>query len=294
MSKSPQQLAKIINLARKNFAALQQKTSKESVPVANFFERLVPTLAGDTRVLLYASYTHSLLAPVFINLHGGGFTLGSAQDDDVWCRKIANAVDCLVINIDYRLAPENKFPVALEECYSVIQWICDNAGELGIDPTRIAIGGQSAGGNLAAGLCLLTRNRGEFSLVYQILNFPPLDMTIDPFTKSHQDTLLTARLQTLFNACYFRKEADALDPLLSPLLAKDLAGLPATLLITGEYDPLRPEAERYAERLATARVPVFYKSFAGCMHAFTHFGPKQAAVEAEQLVHRHLQIAFQR
>lgn len=294
MVKSLQQLTKIANLARKNFAIIQQKASKEIVPVAKFSERRVSTVKGDTRILLYSSYTHSSLAPVFVNLHGGGFILGCAEDDDVWCRKIANAVDCLVVNIDYCLAPENKFPAALEECYAVIQWLCENAAELGIDPTRIAIGGQSAGGNLAAGLCLLTRTRGTGSFVYQILNCPPLDMTIDPFTKSSQDTLLTARLQTLFNDCYFRTDSDALDPLLSPLLAEDLRGLPAALLITAEYDPLRPEAERYAKRLDTAGVPALCKSFAGCMHAFTHFGPRQAAEEAERLVHSHLQIAFRR
>jgi acetyl esterase len=294
MVKSLQQLSKIANLARKNFAATQQKASKEFVPVAKFSERRVSTVKGDTRILLYSSYTHSSLAPVFVNLHGGGFILGCAEDDDVWCRKIANAVDCLVVNIDYCLAPENKFPAALEECYAVIQWLCENAAELGIDPTRIAIGGQSAGGNLAAGLCLLTRARGTGSFVYQILNCPPLDMTIDPFTKSSQDTLLTARLQTLFNDCYFRTDSDALDPLLSPLLAENLRGLPAALLITAEYDPLRPEAERYAKRLDTAGVPALCKSFTGCMHAFTHFGPRQAAEEAERLVHSRLQMAFRR
>jgi acetyl esterase len=227
-------------------------------------------------------------------MHGGGFIMGSAENDDLWCRRVANAVPCLVVNIDYRLAPEHKFPAALEECYDVVRYLHSNAAKLRIDPARIAVGGQSAGANLAAGICLLARDRREFPIVCQVLNYPPLDMTIDPYSKANLDKILTARMQILFNACYLRNEDDALNPLVSPLLVQDLAGLPDALIITAELDPLRPEAEQYAKRLAVAGVNATCEMFAGCMHAFTHFGPKAAARAAQSLTCEQLKTAFRK
>lgn len=291
MVKTPEQLAKIAAQARKSFAASQQTVVKNVVPVNTVFERYIPTCAGNTRILAYRSCLSDKPIPVFVNMHGGGFIMGSADDDDTWCRQIANSVPCLVVNIEYHLAPEHKFPTALEECYDVLQWLHLNAQELDIDPERIAVGGQSAGGNLAAGLCLLARDRG-LSIAYQVLNYPPLDLTIDPHSKTTHDTILTARMQILFNACYFRTESDALNPLISPLLASDLSNLPGALIITAEYDPLRPEAEAYAARLTAASVHVSLESFPGCMHAFTHFGPPLASETARQIVQNKLTSAL--
>lgn len=292
MTKTPQQLAKIAIQARKNFAAGQQKIIKDLVPVGHFAERLIPTCIGETRVLTYISCEQNEPVPVFVNLHGGGFMMGSAEDDDIWCRRLANAVPCLVVNIDYRLAPEHKFPIALEESYAVIKYLHENAARLRINPQRIAVGGQSAGGNLAAGLCLLARARQEFTVCYQVLNYPALDMSVDPFSQP-SDKILTPRLRTLFNNCYFRTKDDALNPLVSPLLTVDLVGLPAALIITAELDPLRPEAEHYAKKLTAAGVNADCKMFADCMHAFTHFGPKPAAEEAGRLVHEQLRNLLQ-
>ncbi|MDF2500434.1 MAG: esterase [Anaerosporomusa subterranea] len=292
MTKTPQQLAKIAVQARKNFAAGQQKIATDFVPVGHFSEHLIPTCIGETRVFTYISCEQNEPVPVFVNLHGGGFMMGSAEDDDIWCRRLVSAVPCLVVNIDYRLAPEHKFPIALEESYAVVKYLHDNAPALRINPQRIAVGGQSAGGNLAAGLCLLARSRQEFSFCYQVLNYPALDMSVDPFSQP-ADKILTPRLRALFNDCYLRTKDDALNPLVSPLLAENLASLPAALVITAELDPLRPEAEQYAKRLTDAGVKTICKMFIGCMHAFTHFGPRPSAEEAERLIHTQLRRAFE-
>ena len=208
-------------------------------------EHMVRTGAGDTRVLVYRPAGQARgPVPVFVSFHGGGFVMGSADDDDVWCRRIADAVGCAVVSVDYRLAPEHKFPVALEECYDVVKWVCADAAVLGIDPGRLAVGGHSAGGNLAAGLCLLAKERREFSVVYQVLDYPPLDLTVDPYAVVTGDKLLTPATRAFFTACYVNAPEDTRSPLLSPLLAADLSGLPAALVITAEHDPLRGDGER--------------------------------------------------
>ncbi len=282
-------MAKMAINARKNFAARQGR-----VPEGGAEERTVPTGAGDTRVLLYRPAGGPAEAlPIFVSMHGGGFVMGSAEDDDKWCRRIADGAGCLVVNVDYRLSPEHKFPVALEECYDVVRWVRGDAAALGADPARIAVGGFSAGGNLAAALCLLAKERGEFSLVFQVLNYPPLDLTIDPYKDPPTaDKLLTPKTRDFFTACYYNTPADIYKPLVSPLLAGDLGGLPAALVISAEYDPLRPEQGRYAARLEAAGVDTAYRVFAGCYHAFTHFGAPAAAEEAGRLMVDKLRGAF--
>jgi len=256
-------------------------------------EHILGTSAGETRILVYKpKMGKDKFLPVFVNIHGGGFIQGSAEDDDVWCRKIVDAVDCAVVNIDYHLAPEYGFPIALEECYNVVKWVHDQADENGFDAARIAVGGHSAGGNLSASLCLLARERQEFSFVYQVLNYPVLDFTADPFEKPTRDTLLTAKARAFFTACYLPKERDRRNPSASPLLAESCTGLPAALIVSAEYDPLCEENKLYAERLLAAGISVTYKIFEGCMHAFTHFGPEPAASQAWDLIHEKLRLAF--
>ena len=258
-------------------------------------ELRVPTSAGPTRILLYApNLMPGGRLPVFVNIHGGGFIQGSAEDDDVWCRRIVDAVGCAVVSIDYCLAPEHPFPAALEECYDVLKWIRATAQETGFDPARVAVGGHSAGGNLTAALCLLARERREFSICYQILNYPPLDFSVDPFSKPGGDTLLTPRAQAFFTSCYLADPRDAVNPLASPLLEENLAGLPGALIIAAEKDPLCGEDALYAERLSAAGTDVTFRMFRGCMHAFTHFGPPDQAEEAWGLIEGKLRQAFAR
>jgi acetyl esterase len=256
-------------------------------------ERSLPTAAGETLVLIYKPCGSPVKPwPVYLNIHGGGFIQGSTQDDDGWCRQIAAAAGCVVVNIEYHLAPEHKFPLQLEECYDVIKWVQATADENGFDPSQIAIGGSSAGANFAAALCLMARQRQDVALCYQVLNYPPLDFLTDPETKGDRDPLLTARAQAFFTACYLRDLADAANPLASPLLADSLAGLPPALIITAELDPLCDEDERYAKRLAADGVAVTYQMFAGCSHAFTHMGPEPVAMQAWELIQTKLKQAF--
>lgn len=267
---------------------------KSDFPLVKAEAVQLETSAGKTPVILYrpvnSNATEAL--PVFVDIHGGGFIQGSPADDDPWCRRIADAVRCAVVSIDYHLAPERRFPVALYECYDVVKWVHDQADIQDFDSRRIAVGGHSAGGNLAAAITLLARERRDFSLIFQVLNYPVLDFVTDPYQKTTRDTLLTAKAQSFFSACYLGDAAVKNNPLASPLLADSLAGLPSALVIAAEYDPLQTENRRYAEALAAAGVSVTYRMFAGCMHAFTHFGPAAAANEAWGLIQAQLRQAF--
>lgn len=265
---------------------------ERSFPGKMVEKHLVRTFAGETPVFLHRPQLASRLLPVLVSMHGGGFGLGSAADDAVWCQRIADTADCMVVNIDYHLAPEHVFPVALEECYDVLGWLRTSSGELGIDRRRIAVGGHSAGGNLAAALCLLSRQRGDCSIVLQILNAPPLDLSLSPVVNEFRDALLTPELHGFFIACYVQSAEQAKNPLASPLLAEKLAGLPPVLMITAEYDPLRAEQEQYASRLRQAGVVVDYRCFEGCRHAFTHRESTPAATAAWELIASQLRQAF--
>ena len=173
---------------------MAEDREKAEVPLVRAEAVQLDTSAGKTPVILYrpvhSDATEPL--PVFVDIHGGGFIQGSPADDDPWCRRIVSAVHCAVVSIDYHLAPEYRFPVALYECYNVVKWVYDQANIQGFDSRRIAIGGHSAGGNLTAAITLLARERREFSLIFQVLNYPVLDFVTDPYQKTTQDTLLTA------------------------------------------------------------------------------------------------------
>ncbi|MBN2909487.1 alpha/beta hydrolase [Polycladomyces sp. WAk] len=264
-----------------------------TVPKVQFEERFVPTPVGDSRVLVYRPLRSSEGSlPVYVNFHGGGFILGSAEMDDVWCRVIADRADCVVVNVDYRLAPEHPFPTALEEGYGVIRWMYDQPGQLGINRERIAVGGHSAGGNLAAAICLLARERSEFPITLQILDYPPLDLATDPYEKPTHPQAIPPWLAAIFNGCYLPSPEQARNPLASPIYAESLAGLPSALIITAEFDSLAPEAERYAQRLREAGIAVSHKRYEGAVHGFTHSGPLELAEDAWELIITHLQQAF--
>jgi acetyl esterase len=263
------------------------------VPEVQFEERFVPTPVGDSRLLVYRPLRPSQEPlPVYINFHGGGFILGSAEMDDVWCRVISDRADCIVVNVDYRLAPEHKFPTALEEGYGVIKWMYNQPEKLGINRERIAVGGHSAGGNLTAAICLLARERNEFPIVLQILDYPPLDLATDPDAKPTHPQAIPPRIAAIFNSCYLPSPEQARNPLASPIYAESLKGLPPALVITAEYDSLTPEAELYAQRLREAGITVTHKRYEGAVHGFTHSGPLEMAEDAWGLMITHLRQAF--
>ena len=208
--------------------------------------------------------------PVLVYFYGGGWTLGSIETSDAVCRALANATGALVLAPGYRLAPEHKFPTAVYDCFAAVRWVADNATRLGADPARIAVGGDSAGGNLAAAVTLLARDRGGPALAAQVLVYPNTDYESDtPSLRENTDPLLFNRTSVgWYWGHYLNSPADGVDPLASPLRADDLSGLPPALVITAEYDPLRDQAEQYAAALSGAGVPVVASRYDGMVHGF--------------------------
>jgi acetyl esterase len=198
--------------------------------------------------------------PVFVYLHGGGWTTGSAAGVDALCINIAGAAGCAVAAVEYRLAPEHPFPAGLEDCFAATAWLAEHGSELGLDPTRIAIGGGSAGANLAAAVTLVARDRGGPPLVFQLLTYPPVDHA----ATADAERALFRRADIEWHwSQYLPNRSDGDDPLASPLRAPDLSGLPPALVITAEHDPLTAEATAYAGRLGAE-----LRHFEGAQHGF--------------------------
>lgn len=266
-------------------------------PLRAVAEEFIPTAWGPARALFYWPGSQALeKLPVYVNFHGGGFVAGVPEHDDSYCRRLAHNLGCLVVNLDYALAPEQPFPAGLRQSFAVLEWLAEQAAALGIDPQRIAVGGHSAGGNLATGVASLARGHQRLRVVHQLIDYAALDLALDPGAKSStiDKPLLGAGLGRFFNSCYLSDPAQARDPLASPLLATvdELRGMPPATLITAEYDVLRGEGEAYAEKLRQAGVAVHERMFAGCDHMFTHLGPDDSAEEAWQLMEDGLREAF--
>jgi acetyl esterase len=210
-------------------------------------------------------------SPALVYFHGGGWVVCDLDTHDVICRAIARRSGAVVISVDYRLAPEHKFPAAVIDCYAATKWVAANAEHLGIDPRRIAVGGDSAGGNLAAVVSLQSRDEAGPHIALQVLVYPVTDLSSFA-TPSYREFAegygLTAPEMEWFRAQYLARPEDARCFHASPLLAPDLHGLPPALVITAECDPLRDEGEAYAKRLEGAGVPVRYTCYAGMIHPF--------------------------
>jgi acetyl esterase len=208
--------------------------------------------------------------PVLVWYHGGGWVIGSLESADGTCRRIAAGAGCAVVSVDYRLAPEWKFPTAVEDCFAATIWVAANASRINIDATRLAVGGDSAGGNLATVVAMLSRERGGPRIVFQLLIYPVTDWNFD--TTSYRErsagTRLTVNHMRWYRDHYLRSDADAVNPYAAPLHAKNLKELPPALVITAEYDPLCDEGEAYAARLQEAGVPTVCKRYNGVPHLF--------------------------
>ncbi|MEV4120224.1 alpha/beta hydrolase [Micromonospora sp. NPDC049645] len=237
-------------------------------PVTEVRDERIPGPAGDLPLRVYRPAGSGPL-PTLLYLFGGGWTLGSIDTADGICRRLANAVPCQVITVGYRLAPEHPFPAAVRDCHAAASWIARHADELGVDPARLAVGGDSAGGNLAAAVTLLCRTDGP-PLTAQLLVYPNTDQSGAPNDPTGDDdpTLFNRRSVAWYRAHYLPDPAHARDPLASPLLADDLSGLPPALVVTAELDPLCAEGQRYAERLREAGVPTRLEHYPGMIHGF--------------------------
>lgn len=276
-----------------NSSALQPSYT----PQVEQAQRTIPTSYGDAPVTIHIPEAFekggATTLPVFVNFHGGGFVMGDPKMDDPWCSVIADRADCIVVNVDYLLAPEHKFPIPVYQSYEVVQWIATHAEELQIDPKRIAVGGHSAGGNLAAAVCLLNQERGhELSIIYQVIDYAPLDLDTDPAQKPQFPEAIPNEVSRIFNACYLENPEDARHPLASPVFAPSLTGLPPALIITAERDSLAAETVGYAKQLEAAGVKVTAKQYAGAAHGFTHHGDLAVAEDAWHLMSEQLKEAF--
>lgn len=209
--------------------------------------------------------------PVLVYFHGGGWLICNLDTHDALCRSLANGAGCVVVSVDYRLSPEHKFPAGLDDCYGAVRYVMENAARFQVDAAHVAVAGDSSGGNLAAAVTLMARDAGAAKLVYQVLIYPALNLASFD-TPSYRDygtrfSLTTPEMQW-YRDHYLARPEDAQNPYASPLLAVDLRGLPAALIITAELDVLTSEGEAYANRLKSAGVPVTYHCYAGMIHPF--------------------------
>ena len=232
-------------------------------------DRAVPGPAGDVPVRVYRAVEGDGL-PLLVWYHGGGWVIGDLDTADVTCRELAARAGCVLVSVDYRLAPEHRFPAAHDDCYAATVWAAEHAAELGADAGKLAVGGDSAGGNLAAVVSLRARDEGGPAIRFQLLVYPVTDRNFE--TASYRDNadgyLLTRDGMIWFWDHYLGPDGDGAHPHASPLRAASLAGLPPAHVVTAEYDPLRDEGEAYAERLREAGAPVTLTRYAGQIHAF--------------------------
>jgi acetyl esterase len=233
----------------------------------------VPGPAGDIPVRVYVP-AGSGPFPTVVFFHGGGWVIGNIDTHDVPVRRLANLVPAVVASVDYRLAPEHRFPAAPEDCYAATAWAAENIGRYGGDGSRLAVAGDSAGGNLAAAVAQMARDRGGPAIAFQLLVYPAVDarMTHASFTENGDGYLLTKGFMEWFYGHYFDNEADADNPLASPIKAASLSGLPPALVLTAEFDPLRDEGEAYAEALTAAGGTAKAKRYDGMIHGFFQLG----------------------
>jgi acetyl esterase len=239
-------------------------------PVDEVAERTIEGPAGDMKVRIYRSGPRGNL-PLIIFMHGGGFVVGNLDTHDEMARVLTAETGAVTVALDYRLAPENPYPAAPDDCFAGLKWAVTNARALGADPGRIAVAGDSAGGNLAAVMALKARDEGGPALKAQVLIYPVVDM-IAPFPPplGGEYYILNPRDRDFFHHSYLPNSAHMKDTYASPAFA-DLHGLPPALVITAEYDPLGPQGEDYAAKLKDAGVDTTLHHYAGAVHGFASF-----------------------
>ena len=263
--------------ARAYYAQARFATNPEPPELDRVAELSIPAPHGVIPARLYEPKQprrHDGLAPALVFFHGGGWVIGDLDSHDVVCRQLADAGALIVISVDYRLAPEHKFPAAAEDAIAATQWIAANARELGIDATRLSIGGDSAGGNLTAVVALAARDAGGPALAGQVLIYPATDFAMSHGSHSEPETsvLLTHSVIRWFRDHYLSGAADIHDWRASPARAQDLAGLPPAYVLTAGADPLRDEGDEYAARLEQAGVSVTTRHYPGQFHGFFTMG----------------------
>ena len=232
-------------------------------------DRTIPGPAGPIPVRVYRPEGDGPF-PVIAFFHGGGFVIGDLETHDGPCQQLATRVPAVVVAVDYRLAPEHPFPAAVDDCFAATRWVSENAVSLGADPSRLAVAGDSAGGNLSAVVAVRARDAGAPAIAFQLLVYPATDLTrsFPSHAENGEGYLLTTELMEWFMGHYLGPDTDRRQPDASPLFVDDLSGLPPALVITAEFDPLRDEGEAYADKLRQAGVDARASRYDGMIHAF--------------------------
>lgn len=265
--------------ARAAVVGLHQAIGGAGEPMHQVVDRRIPVIDGDITLRVYTprAVAPGETLPIILQYHGGGFVAGDLDTHDVIARSYAKHADAIVISVDYRLAPEHKFPTAVEDCYAALGWAADHAAELGGDAQRLAVAGDSAGGTLATVVCQLAKARGGPAIGFQVLVYPSVDFhpAVDYVSRQQfggGEYLLSNQDMDWFASNYLGNVSlESADPRVSPLRG-DLTGLPPALVVTAGFDLLRDEGQHYADLLAAAGVPVEYRCFESTIHAFISFG----------------------
>lgn len=274
----------------------EQGESTAPEPVGSVTHRIIPGPSEDGTLLRIITPEGDGPFPVVVYYHGGGWVIAGLDAYEASARALANAADAVVVMVAYRQSPEVQFPAAVEDAYAAFQWTVENAAEINGDPERVAVAGESAGGNLATVVAMLARDQGETLPVYQVLIYPVTQLvsTNTPSYETYAEAApLSRAMMPWFAIRYLADPVDASDPYVSPLLAEDLSGLPPATILTAEIDPLQSEGAAYAARLEEAGVAVVYQNFAGVTHEFFGMGALlPEAQEAVALAAEGLQSAF--
>ena len=249
---------------------LSSAVKRAPASLARIETRTIPGPDGDDlKVRIYWPHGPSPKGAC-LYFHGGGWVLNNIDTHDDLTQRLAEASGCVFISVDYRLAPEHKYPAAVEDAYTALKWVAANAVDLQINPDKIAVSGDSAGGNIAAALCLMTRDRGGPPIAYQVLIYPitDCDFSRPSYRENADGYFLTTSQMRWFWQHYVASPEQMLEPYASPIRATSLQGLPPAFVLTAEYDPLRDEGEAYVVALGAAVVEVEHHRYHGLIHAF--------------------------
>jgi acetyl esterase/lipase len=281
--------------ARRAYRESRAALAPPPMPVGEIRELSVPGPAAPLRARLYLPRAAEKPLPGMVYFHGGGFIYGDLDTHDGVCRGIAQSTPCAVVSVDYRLAPENRFPAAVEDAFAATRWIAANASALGIDPARLTVAGDSAGGNLAAVVALAAREERGPDIAMQVLVYPTTDFSqeAESVERFGEGYLLTRESIRWVKRSYLREARDAEDWRASPLRSRDFSGLPPAYVIVAGFDPLRDEGKAYAERLMRAGTPATLECFEGQVHGFLVMGGAIAAAgHAIQRIGQMLRMRF--
>ena len=263
-------------VARRLYRDTRGPLTPDPPPVESTQLLLVPGKGGPVPVRAYRpkGAGKDEVLPALVYIHGGGWVIGDLDTHDVVCRTLANGARCAVFSVEYRKAPESPFPAAVDDCLFALTFVSENSRSLKVKPEQIAVGGDSAGGNLAAAISLIARDAGGPAISFQLLIYPATDHRLShPSIDSNgEGYLLTKKVMQYFRGHYLPREEDWLDWRASPLLAKNHAGLPPAFVMTAGFDPLRDEGRAYSEKLKSAGVPSEYREYSDMVHGFITMG----------------------